>query len=60
MVAYLGGELVPRPQRLVRFLAAVRRGDVPAVPVTPVLRDGEAVLLAGLRRYRPDGWHRPE
>jgi hypothetical protein len=59
VVAYLGGELVPRPQRLARFLAAVRRGDVPAVLGTPVLRDGEAVLLEGLRSYRPDEWRWP-
>lgn len=59
VVAYLGGELVPGPGRLARFLAAVRRGDVPAVPVVPVLNDGEAVLLDRLRRYRPDGWQWP-
>ena len=60
VVAYLGGALVPEPQRLARFLAAVRRGDVPAVPVTPAFRDSEAVLLDRLRRYRRNSRRRPE
>jgi hypothetical protein len=40
VLAYLGGEVLPEPRAVVRFLAAVRAGDPDAgTPDAPVLRE---------------------
>ena len=53
VLAYLGGELVPSPARVRRFVAAIRSAGGPSgEPVPPDLRGDRSRLLDHLRRHR--------
>lgn len=57
VLAYLGGELVPAPDRVRGFVAAIRAaGGVRGAAVPPDLRGDHADLLARLLRHRRDRW----
>ncbi len=57
VLAYLGGELVPAPLRVGRFVAGIRAGGVPVTaPVPPELRGDRGELLDSLLRYRRGTW----
>ncbi|WIY00385.1 DUF6292 family protein [Amycolatopsis mongoliensis] len=57
VLAYLGGELVPAPPRVGRFVAGIRSAGAPdTAPVPPDLRDDRSELSARLLRYRRDVW----
>ncbi|WIV62202.1 DUF6292 family protein [Amycolatopsis nalaikhensis] len=60
VLAYLGGELVPVPLRVGRFVAGIGAGGVPvAAPVPPELRGDRGELLDRLLRYRRGAWSGP-
>ncbi|MEU5264256.1 DUF6292 family protein [Amycolatopsis sp. NPDC021455] len=57
VLAYLGGELVPAPSRVRRFVSGIRSTGGPVSAPVPVdLRGDPGALVAGLLRYRRDEW----
>ena len=57
VLAYLGGERVPAPARVHRFVAGIRSlGGPISAPVPPDLRGDRGELLTRLLRYRRDEW----
>jgi len=57
VLAYLGGDLVPAPSRVFRFVAGLRSTGGPvAAPVPPDLRGDPGELVARLQGYRRDEW----
>ncbi|MEV6874570.1 DUF6292 family protein [Amycolatopsis sp. NPDC051128] len=57
VLAYLGGDLVPAPSRVSRFVADLRSTGGPvAAPIPPDLRGDPGELVARLLRYRRDEW----
>ncbi|MEV4143769.1 DUF6292 family protein [Amycolatopsis sp. NPDC049691] len=57
VLAYLGGELVPAPSRVRRFVAGIHSTGRPGSAPVPVdLRGDPGELAARLLRYRRDEW----
>ncbi|MEV4602959.1 DUF6292 family protein [Amycolatopsis sp. NPDC049253] len=54
VLAYLGGEVVPEPIAVRRFVAGVRSADAVPVPVPPEPGGDRGELVARLLRYRLD------
>jgi hypothetical protein len=57
VLAYLGGDLVPAPSRVRRFVAGIRFASSPgSAPEPPDLRGDRSEVRASLLRYRRDVW----